>query len=315
MENKKTMRLSTLLLATTALFVTSCQQPEVDASGSEEVDPTWLVRTRAVLDGSSSLWDWDEYGIRYTLSQWLYDNEYVESLPMGDEALSLLGIDDPQSIELTEQMSQYIGLALSAFSNDMTELADHYCNQAISLDSLAWKPYAIKGLILDEQQDVHAAIDCYGKAHELNANRDYLLTSEGDTLNYPMLMNRLAKDLAQAGQYQESIILLQEILMQEPQNLEALNSLVSVYARDKQYAKAEKWANKLLATHQDDLLAYTHLATLALQQGHKPQAIECYEKCLEIDPENADAINALYNLYLYGNRARALELKKRITRS
>jgi cytochrome c-type biogenesis protein CcmH/NrfG len=69
-----------------------------------------------------------------------------------------------------------------------------------------------------------------------------------------------------------------------------------------------------LKDHPDDVKVLQMLGTILQSTGWEDEAMEVYEKALELNPENLVALNNLAGLYAQTNRAKALDLAARAYR-
>lgn len=231
----------------------------------------------------------------------------VESLPdpnWWDNVKAFFGSDC--------KIQKYLDKGASAKNNGLMELAEKYANLALECDSDSWKPYAMIGFTAYyEEEDNDLIISSYEKYKELNRDKEtlYLLDST-DSLTYKGSMWKLACAYHKNGQYKEAILVAQEVLEIDPNYIIAYKLMIVSYCDLQQYIKAESWSRKLLEIPEEKEDGYFCLGYIALKQGRKSEAIRYYEKVIELDPENASALNNLANCYPYVT-SYVIELKKK----
>ena len=206
-----------------------------------------------------------------------------------------------------KKINELLEAAKNAYENDMRELAIKYCEQAKALRSSNWKAYGYHGhmefMYAEEYNEgwYINAINEYSEAVSLNKKRETFYFSNGDSINYEGCRNRLALSYALAKSkgmftpyYEERALpYLQNLIIEQPNKIEAVRALTIYYIADKEYEVAEKWAGKLVAL--DEASGYFQLARIEHIREHYDKAIKYYEKVLELNPESGAAMNNLAN--------------------
>ena len=110
------------------------------------------------------------------------------------------------------------------------------------------------------------------------------------TLQSAMEMHRQGQ-LAQAG------TLYQQILLQDPKNLDALSMLSILHEQNGDLRKAIEVARQLIHIKPKQIEYMLHLANLLLSQSETAQALEWLEKAAKLDRRNLDVQLALGDTY------------------
>lgn len=223
------------------------------------------------------------------------------------------------------KIEELINAAHSAYINDMPELTEKYCKQARKLSKKNWKIECFLGYINDlnaiksDSEEIRngyyrLVIGYLKEAINLNKKAETLYLIKGDSIPFCQCKNDLANAYALAAPYEiESISYIQNLIIEDPCNITAINSLSLCYTLSGKYDLAEKWAQKLLELDKEK--GYFRLAYLAHEMDDDLDLpIRYYEKILEINPNNRGAMNNLANLLYqrggYDDRYKAIQLKK-----
>ncbi|MFN8845743.1 MAG: tetratricopeptide repeat protein [Bdellovibrionales bacterium] len=113
--------------------------------------------------------------------------------------------------------------------------------------------------------------------------------------------DRLMQNLNEAIQKQDErkiAIASREILIREPENLTALNSLALFHYRKGQTELAKYLLNKAIALYPNVSLLYSNLGFIHQSLNEDGEAIRHYRKALQIDPSSAIAAANIGYLYL-----------------
>lgn len=232
------------------------------------------------------------------------------------------------------KVEEYLTAAYTAYNKGLPEVAISYCNKALELRESA-KIYAMRGhYYYLEFKDVNdgshshdeileKALSNLEKYYILNNNKQDFGYPFGDTLYYDSLVCELAwADLYRyyyKGKYERDRMLElgQELILRNPNNVDAMNILGFAYTEKRNYNLAEKWARKMIVSDLNKKLGYFRLAYLSAKQGRYSEAVRYYEKCLEIDNSDKPALNNIAQIYwkmsldddgdkLYGDKYDAL---------
>jgi hypothetical protein len=106
-------------------------------------------------------------------------------------------------------------------------------------------------------------------------------------------MFQLAVRSHQDGNLKEAEILYKKILRKEPNNVDALLMLGSIYSHLGDFSVALKYINKALQLNPSNPFIYYNLANTYRRQGQLSEAIRYYQEALRLNPNFADAY---YNL-------------------
>ncbi|MFZ2774381.1 MAG: tetratricopeptide repeat protein [Candidatus Moraniibacteriota bacterium] len=113
-------------------------------------------------------------------------------------------------------------------------------------------------------------------------------------------------------QWHDPIVFYNQTLTFTPGSYRVLNNLGMAYADAKDSAKAKETYEKAMATDPKNPIAYHNLANIYRDAGEKSQAIEIYEQAISLDSKFMYSYSALIDLYLKEkNYPKALEYLKK----
>jgi clan AA aspartic protease (TIGR02281 family) len=219
-----------------------------------------------------------------------------------------------RTFEKESVMMDYLNRAYNLDEEGMTELALSYCYKAREMKKNSWKPYALLGYIYYYKENDKTAEDYYEKYRELNKKQETLYFENGDSLTYRGAMWKLAWVYTDNNKPDNAIMISQQLLEMYPNYAFAIKPMIAAYCDKGEYEKATNWAKKLLEMPEQKLNGYFYLGYINAEQGRKTEAIRYYEKVLEIEPNNSDALYNLSVVYYDINRPYAIELRKRAAR-
>lgn len=224
----------------------------------------------------------------------------------------------------SDKYDQLINLAEKASKSELYTVAIKYCDQAIDLNPKDWRGYGMKGHCLYRMDKYQTARYNYKKVKSLNVEKENFPLYNGDTLEYRTCMIRYGWSCFKLdgknnysetdSDYEKALVVAEELLMDNPEDAEILYLICFIYRCrpiNKDFAKAEQYAKKLLNTHKYDSKAYFSLAWIADEQGRKSDAIRYYEKCIELNPNSGTAYNNLSNLYYNIDYSYCIKLRKK----
>lgn len=105
-----------------------------------------------------------------------------------------------------------------------------------------------------------------------------------------------------SGEYQKAKILLEQVIILQPDFSKAYINLSIIQENDKNYTAAEKSLIAALKASPDDIRALNQIGRVYRQLGEFRKAQASYQKAINIKPDYAVAhynIGILYDLYLY----------------
>lgn len=105
----------------------------------------------------------------------------------------------------------------------------------------------------------------------------------------------------QSGFSEQALQLYQQVLLSEPQHIQALLNSGFIYHQQKEYGKALNFFNQVLSVEQNSIDALFSLGAVYQQQSDFEKAESFYSKVLKLQPQH---VKALYNL------ATIIELEK-----
>ena len=94
-------------------------------------------------------------------------------------------------------------------------------------------------------------------------------------------------------EYEKSIGALQEAVRMSPRHVQAMTALANAHFANKKYKEAEKYYKKSLDIDESSSVNWQYLGSALYFLGENEEALEAYEKSLEINPFNAEAQLAL----------------------
>jgi len=107
-------------------------------------------------------------------------------------------------------------------------------------------------------------------------------------------------DALQKGRFDEAARALEQVVAKRPQDTFALTLLGSAYLEKQDYAKAEGVLQRALQGHSDAGTLY-NLGLAELRLGKPAQAVLSLQRALQLDPNYADAEQALGEAYAAAN--------------
>ncbi|MDC0261324.1 tetratricopeptide repeat protein [Synechococcus sp. AH-551-N17] len=140
-----------------------------------------------------------------------------------------------------------------------------------------------------------AAVQWYEKALEINNN-------------YAPAFNNLANLKRQDGKHQEAIELFKRAIQADPSLIQACVGAAASFLTLGDLAQAESFAAQALAINASVLGVNEILGIVFQNNGNPDQAIECYQRELEVNPQASNTLLNLGLLYLQkGQSAAAVE--------
>jgi tetratricopeptide (TPR) repeat protein len=146
-----------------------------------------------------------------------------------------------------------------------------------------WRRWNNYGIALLDQRQYALAIEAFNRAAEL------------DEKYRPMALVNRAIAHIELEQYDEAASVLAAVVKANPTNPRALFQQGRVFIRRGQLEQAESNFKQVLAAFPRDRVSLQQLGELCKIKRDYKGALECYEKILQIDPED---LGAHYNLML-----------------
>jgi len=100
-----------------------------------------------------------------------------------------------------------------------------------------------------------------------------------------------------AGQLTETARLLKWVCQTDPGDIDAWQTLSSVYGRLHDFPSVAECCKRILSLQPDNAVAHTHLGNVCTAMGDATQAMAHFEKALAIAPENPDLHTNMGALY------------------
>lgn len=146
-----------------------------------------------------------------------------------------------------------------------------------------WRRWNNYGIALFDQRQYPLAIDAFSHAAEL------------DEKYRPMALVNRALAHIELEQYDEAAGILAAVVKANPTNPRALFQQARILIKRGQLDQAENNLRQVLAAFPRDRISLQQLGELSKIKRDYPGALECYDKILQIDPED---LGAHYNLML-----------------
>lgn len=159
-----------------------------------------------------------------------------------------------------------------------------------------WRRWNNYGIALMDQRQYPLAIDAF--IHAAGLDEKYRQTAQ---------VNQ-AIGLIELDQYDAAARLLETVVKANPENARALFQQARVFIKRGQLSEAEANLTHVLAAFPRDRLSLQQLGELCKIKRDYPGARECYEKILQIDPED---LGAHYNLMLVFRKLKMNEEARR----
>ncbi len=146
-----------------------------------------------------------------------------------------------------------------------------------------WRRWNNYGIALFDQRQYPLAIDAFTRAAEL------------DEKYRPMALVNRAMAHIELEQYDEAASILEAVVKANPTNARALFQQARIFIKRGQLEQAENNLKQVLAAFPRDRISLQQLGELCKIKRDYKEALECYDKILQIDPEDP---GAHYNLML-----------------
>lgn len=304
-----------LLLA--LIVTTSCQTGKVttalnqkDAGNFEEALETINAAVDPSNEKAEKTIEWPRtWEVRGEIYQSIYQSEDKAVKKLADDPLQEALRSYKKALELDEddKFSKSIKIKLTLLTNDFTNKAieafneENYDKALQAFENIleiqntdvikADNPEAVDtvilynaGLAAYNSQNYDKAIEYYQKAADYGYNgaRTYSLLSESYKLNNDTL---------------GALQVLKEGFEKYPDDNNILTSMIQVYLDMDQTEEAMKYLNMAIQQDPTNATFYFALGTLHEKQGNEQEAIDAYEKAIELDDEYFDAFYNLGALY------------------
>lgn len=226
----------------------------------------------------------------------------------------------------------YCNYAIKACNDGLEELAIQKCRYVAENDSEFWFAHYYKGRMeYNTKLYKEACIDLM-KAEQLNPKNEYFYDYDSSFFNRHNICRSLGWSIVSYVAYEcneeDSIFENSEIALslaieylQESLKYEcgsdsnyyienAYHGIVIAYSDLGKINEAKIWANKVL--ERNKYKGYFLLGYINDKAGRYNEAIENYEKLLELDPTDSGALNNLSICYYsIGNYSKSLEIRKK----
>ncbi|HEY6175586.1 MAG TPA: tetratricopeptide repeat protein [Kofleriaceae bacterium] len=185
---------------------------------------------------------------------------------------------------------------------------------AVEADPTLWEAWYDLGVIAFKDGDDDTAVDAYGKALKLKQNHvpillaraeanrrsgrtkdartDYeaaLKTTEEDDPNRKDAAARLASLLRDAGEFDDAVNVLRDVIRVSGANAKIYTELGLIYVAQKRFELARLVLAKAAELDAKDPAIYNAFAVLALRQGKAQEAFDRFDQAVSLDPSYIDA--------------------------
>lgn len=111
-----------------------------------------------------------------------------------------------------------------------------------------------------------------------------------------------AQDLLKGGRVGESLSMLEELYLQDPEDEVIISSLAWAYQQTEQYQRASDILEEGIEKYPEQYRFYTNLGYLMLQAGHTDDAQQLFNKSIDLHESNSDAYEQLGIAYMRKNQ-------------
>ena len=146
-----------------------------------------------------------------------------------------------------------------------------------------WRRWNNYGIALFDQRQYDLAIQAFNRAAEL------------DEKYRPMALVNRAMAHIELEQYDAAAVLLDGVVKANPSNMRALFQQARIFIKRGQLDQAESNIRQVVAAFPRDRISLQQLGELCKIKRDYKGALDCYQKILEVDPED---LGAHYNLML-----------------
>ncbi|HXM46767.1 MAG TPA: tetratricopeptide repeat protein, partial [Pyrinomonadaceae bacterium] len=146
-----------------------------------------------------------------------------------------------------------------------------------------WRRWNNYGIALFDQRQYDLAIQAFTRAAEL------------DEKYRPMALVNRAMAHIELEQYDAAAVLLDGVVKANPSNMRALFQQARIFIKRGQLDQAESNIRQVVAAFPRDRISLQQLGELCKIKRDYKGALDCYQKILEVDPED---LGAHYNLML-----------------
>ncbi|MBR8827305.1 MAG: tetratricopeptide repeat protein [Gomphosphaeria aponina SAG 52.96 = DSM 107014] len=179
----------------------------------------------------------------------------------------------------TNDLAQrYLAQGEEYYSKNQWDEAKAACQEALKINPSLADAYKLWGNALVKQGEIDAGIKCYSKA----------LTIKAD---YVEVYANLGSLHAKQGQWQEAVEYYQTALKYDPKFVGAYRNLEKVWTKLGEKEKAAECRKQLLVLEPKEGTGeeFYHLGEKMWQEGKGKEAIEYYQKAIELKPDSGEA--------------------------
>ena len=233
---------------------------------------------------------------------------------------------DPQDVNMTALLGAIL-LKLREF-----EAAEAHLRRAIELAPTFAKPHEDLGRLLVEQGRPAEAVEVLRAATRLDPKAEMALftlgralsmTGDGEQadaafeasfeLNPQRRKLALAAEHHKAGRCEEASRQYRELLLESPNDVDAMRLLAGILASQSDVEEAEALLRKAVSLAPDYALAFLDLGRLFQEQHRYAEAIECFQRTIRLQPSAAKPRHLLAStLAPVGRTEEALETYRQV---
>ena len=243
----------------------------------------------------------------------LYDDVIQQRADIPDvfvkKGILLLGLNKIDSAEAALQRSidlrpnlpiAYYHLGRVALARDDPERAIQYFERAIAGKRDFLPAYMTLARVHEHRGAISEAI------------RIYRATLDTVQQPSPLIQAELVRLYLRERSYKPALVLLEEILEDDPHNLEALLRIGLIHIEQKEFEKAATRLQAVLSQRPNDVMVRDYLGLVLEQNGKHEKAIEHYQRVLTIDDQYLDTLFHLGHLYYrLGNFTESVSLLRK----
>ncbi len=116
-----------------------------------------------------------------------------------------------------------------------------------------------------------------------------------------------AEQLKLCGKHAEALVILEELLLEDPENISALEEVADNELSLGEYVRAETAASQAIALDSESYTGYYIIGFLRSRTEEWPQAVEQLRKANALKPNNAEILRCLgWALFSHGSRAQGI---------
>lgn len=200
--------------------------------------------------------------------------------------------------KLHKEIEELCSKGNDAYKKELFDLAISEYDKALKLDSTNWSVYYLIGRCYSQKDYYSIASSYYQKAYKSNPTQSNAILCD-DTIHYESLLYNYAWSLQRTSgnEYGQKLTISQEYFSLYSDLSKAYRIMTFACFEEGDKDKALQWAKKMVKNFPKDADSYFCLAFVLADLYQTRQAIENYETCIKLEPNNSAAYNNLGNCY------------------